>query len=249
MLHIFIINAQKRTTKLDTMLLYTKMIIVLHGWGQSKEVWQSFIDSIDYDKAVALDFPGFGKEPLIDDNWGVPDYANWLEQKIMQLNTDKSPIILLGHSFGGRVSVDLAARNPEWLKAVILCGTPALYNPNLSTKLKIWAAKIFKLLKLNKIIKTSFKSEELSEADKSGLGKIFRKVVVFDQTESLKKIKVPTLLLWGSKDTAAPVSMAQKINNLIENSQLEIIQDAAHQTIQESPYLSHAIIKKFIQGN
>lgn len=225
------------------------MIIVLHGWGQNKQIWQSFLDSVNYDKAIALDFPGFGEEALVSETWGVPDYADWLEEKISTLNVDKASVILLGHSFGGRVSVDLAARNPEWLKAVILCGTPALYNPSNTVKLKILAAKILKKLRLNKILKSNFKSNELLDADKNGLGKIFRKVVVFDQTESLEKIKVPTLLLWGSKDDAAPLSMAHKINNLVENSQLEIIQDVGHQTVQESPYLSHAIIKKFIQSN
>lgn len=224
------------------------MVLILHGWGQNKEVWQTFINSFLVDEISAIDLPGFGQQDLISTDWGVPEYADWVTSQIETLNPAPKSIVLLGHSFGGRISALIASRNPGWLKAVILCGTPALYRPTVQTKAKILLAKAVKKVLPFVSLGNKLKSEDLVNAEKSGLNKIFRKTVVFDQTELLPKIKVPTLLLWGSLDNSVPVNIAREMHTLIPNSQLEILDGVGHQIIQDSPYLSYAIIKKFLEN-
>ena len=221
------------------------MMLVLHGWGQTKQIWQNFVENFSTDEARAIDLPGFGSEPLVSKDWGVPEYGEWVQKQIEQLNPTDHSIILLGHSFGGRIAAYLASQNPSWLKAVILCGTPALYRPDANTIFKIKLAKLFK--RVFPFIKSNrFKAAELIEAEASDLGIIFRNTVVFDQTNLLPRIKVPTLLLWGSNDLAVPLSIAREMHDIIAHSQLQIISGAGHQTIQESPYLTYAIIKNFL---
>jgi pimeloyl-ACP methyl ester carboxylesterase len=57
--------------------------------------------------ATAIDLPGFGSEKLINDTWGVPEYADWVISQI----SDREDVILLGHSFGGRITV--ASKHPH----------------------------------------------------------------------------------------------------------------------------------------
>lgn len=221
-------------------------ILILHGWGQDKKVWEEFSSRFESNEVIAFDLPGFGEEPLISSEWGIPEYANWVESKISEMKLND--VILLGHSFGGRIASYLASQRPEWLKALILTGSPSIYRPSLSTKFKIKKYKILKWISKRLKAHSPRLTADLGDADKRGLGKIFRKVVPFDQTEELKKINVPTLLLWGENDEPVPLRIAHEINQLIEGSQLEIIKNTGHQVVQESPFLSYGIIKKFVES-
>ncbi len=220
-------------------------ILILHGWGQGKTVWNDFISRFEGVSVIALDLPGFGDEPLVSNEWGVPEYADWVESKISEMKLND--VILLGHSFGGRISSYLASKRPAWLKALILTGSPSIYRPSLSTKFKIKKYKILKWVSKRLKAHSPRLTADLGDADKKGLGKIFRKVVPFDQTEELGRIDVPTLLLWGENDEPVPLRIAHEINQLVAGSQLEIINNAGHQVVQESPFLSYGIIKKFIE--
>jgi pimeloyl-ACP methyl ester carboxylesterase len=222
-------------------------IIVLHGWGQSKQQWQSLIDimSTDYD-IEAIDLPGFGAEALVSPDWSVPHYAQWVKQRIEQLNyTD---VILLGHSFGGRIAAYIAGYyQPKWLKSVILYGAPVLYRPSMQVQFK---NQLFKLGKaLPRSVKDLVKSEELKQADTSGLGKVFRNVVVFDQTETLKQIYVPVYLLWGEDDTEAKVEIARIAANLIPDSKLYILPANGHNIHIENQPLFYGTLKRILNTN
>lgn len=221
-------------------------LIILHGWGQSKEIWQQFVNDIDSQGAEAIDLPGFGKEPLVSQEWGVPEYAKWVSEKLQK--DRHGEIILLGHSFGGRIASYIASKNPAWLKGIILVGAPCIYRPSTKLKLRIRFYKLAKLLIPESLRSKLFYSKEMRDAKDNGLAQVFRKVVPFDQTEELKQIKIPTLILWGKNDEHVPLRIAKEMNQLIAGSKLEVIQNAGHQTIQDSPYLSYGIIKKFIQN-
>lgn len=227
-----------------------KAIVILHGWGHSKEYWgdfaRRFSDGGFDGKVVALDLPGFGSEPLVSFEWGIPEYARWVEERIANLGGGKEgEIILLGHSFGGRVSGFIASERPTWLKGLILYGAPCLYRPKFSTRVKIRAAKF---LKKAGICKKYSGNEELREAESAGMGTIFRKAVTFDETDLLPKITAPTLLAWGANDVReAPLRIAKEMHALISPSELVIMDGAGHNAHLENPTLFYGIVKKFIE--
>lgn len=218
-------------------------LIILHGWGHDASHWTYFVEHIAGDMpTVVLEFPGFGQRPLVSQEWGVPEYAEWAEQEIAKIAGDK---IILGHSFGGRVASVIASNRPSWLKAIILYGAPCLYRPSHKTTLVIARNKFLKKMGLGKLVSAT--NAELADADRNNLGKIFRKVVPFDQTALLPLITVPTLLVWGSVDTAVPLRIAEEMKALIAHSDLVIIDHAGHNAHQEKPHLFYGIIKKFIK--
>ena len=61
-------------------------IIILHGWGQNRGSWAHFTHKLGRD-AFAIDMPGFGKEPLVKDDWNIPEYAQWVTKKSQSIKT------------------------------------------------------------------------------------------------------------------------------------------------------------------
>ena len=72
------------------------------------------------------------------------------------------------------------------------------------------------------------------------------KLVNTDLRHLLPNIKCPTLLIWGDKDTATPLSDAKIIESLIDDSGLCVIKDTGHFSFCEKPYEANAIIKSFL---
>ena len=217
-------------------------IVLLHGWGQSSKLWSNLISQLG-ENATALDLPGFGNEPLVSDSWGVPEYADLVLNHI----SDDSHVVLLGHSFGGRIVAEIAAKRPIWLKAIILSGAPCIYRPNILTRLRISLASIGKVI-VPRQFQDAFLSSDLLEARKWGLEKIFRKTVGYDQTDKLRNINVPTLLLWGEHDTEASISLAHEIQSRIRDSELKIIENCGHNAFLENPQLFYGYVNTFIKN-
>lgn len=217
-------------------------IIVLHGWNQDKNSWKKFQSQFPNDEVILFDLPGFGDEPLINEDWGIPEYAAWTHKRIEGFGEDN--VVLLGHSFGGRIASFLASQRPSWLKGLVLYGAPALYRPRTSIRLKISAAKILKGAGFS----GSANNEELRDADNKKMGLIFRKSVLFDQTELLGKINVPTLLVWGSDDRDVPLQIAHEMKQLIPGSKLVIVDNVGHNVHLENSNLFYGTIKKFLES-
>lgn len=190
-------------------------------------------------------FPGFGREPLLDGSWGVPEYAAWTRERLASLGL--SEFVLLGHSFGGRVAALLASEGVPGLDALILYGAPLLYRPSWTIRLRITAAKLSKL-----IVPHTFRSRgnaELANAEARGMGEIFRKAVIFDQGDTLPRITVPTLLVWGERDEAVPLAIAREAAGLIGGSVLSLLPGLSHNAHQENPALFTGVVSRFLDSH
>lgn len=242
-------TAKENKNHLNTQNAGMKTLLMLHGWGQSKETWEPFRQQVeDFVTPVIPDLPGFGTEPLVKSEWGIPEYATWVANFVNKRKL--SDVVLLGHSFGGRIAGFLASQRPAWLTSLVLSGAPCLYRPSFLTQAKVHAAKLVKTAGLKKIIsQIRPQKNELTQADANGLGQIFRKVVPFDQTTTLPNITVPTLLIWGKNDQDAPLKIADEMHSLIKDSELVVIPDAGHNTFLEQPLLFYGTVKRFLKNN
>ena len=234
-------------------------LIILPGWGGTNETWQEFTELASKDFAVqVINLPCFGDEPCPKTVWGVEEYSNFVKNKLEKIIADRrSPITLLSHSFGGQVASYLVANNPELVNKLILSG-PAVFRPKKKIRRIIIGAIakvgkwIFKLpilekadVAMEKIFRQATGTQDYGNS--SGIKRdIFTKVIREDLTNIVKNIKIPTLIIWGTKDTYVPVKNAYKLNKLIPNSKLEIIKNGKHGLHIQQPNNLLKIIKKFI---
>lgn len=229
-------------------------VILLHGWGCDLNIFTKIHHALAQHFTVyTLDLPGFGKSSEPSTLWGIEKYTLHLKAFIQHLNINTP--ILLGHSFGGRISILYASRNP--VKKVILVGSAGI-KPTRSMKYyaKVYSFKTVKKVlpflvgkkKANKLIDDYRKQAGSSDynAASATMRGILSKVVNEDLQHVMPKIKVPTLLIWGENDTATPLKDGQKMEKLIPNSGLVVFKGCGHYCFLDKSKDFEIIIDNFL---
>ena len=93
-------------------------IVMLHGWRSSLNALYPMGEllALKY-KVVLLDLPGFGKSPLPSEatnaggGWSTIDYLTRIREFLNEIQVNR--FILLGHSFGGRISIRFSESIPD----------------------------------------------------------------------------------------------------------------------------------------
>ncbi len=196
-----------------------KDVILLHGWGQNIEMMQFIGDRLcDNYRITILDFPGFGESEEPKTDWTVSDYVDLVHELVKSLKI-KNPIIV-GHSFGGRVGIKYSSMYD--VEKLVLMGAPCFYdNQELDLKTKVLKG-IKKLPGMDSI--GEFMKKYIGSTDYKNASPMMRKILVNvvreDLSEDAKKIKAPTLLIWGTSDTAAPIEDARRLEKILEDGAL-----------------------------
>jgi pimeloyl-ACP methyl ester carboxylesterase len=137
----------------------------------------------------------------------------------------------MGHSFGGKTGVIVASKIP--LKKLILVDASGVESKTMLTQIKISFAKIFKLFPFRNIILEKIASTDYKEAGE--LLPSFKKIVRQDVLEDAKKVSIPTVIIWGDKDTEVPVNASKIFRSLIKNSLIRIVWGSNHHPHIEKP--------------
>ena len=178
-----------------------------------------------------------------------------------QQHTEKQKkIILIGHSFGGRIAIKYAAKYPEKIERLILTGAAGIKR-KLTLKQKI----LFILAKTGKIIfslpvinnfqkpvyklfsKIAWKRKKDYYNASPRMKEIMKNVLAEDLTDYLSKIKIPTLLVWGREDKTTPLADGEVMNEKIKNSELKVIDNANHSLPYQKAEEFARIVEEFIK--
>lgn len=241
------------------------MLVLLHGWGSNIELFSGLVKFAKQKyHVVAMDMPGFGKSDEPGEPMNVDDYVSFVLDFIKQLYPDEKEIIFLGHSMGGRVIIKLTSGLHEGrIKAgftvpkIIL--TDAAGVPPVRTAAQSKRTKRYKFYK-NLLTKTGISKafpgaldalqKKFGSADYAAASPVMRaslvKVVNEDLTPYMPSVTMPALLIWGDQDTATPLSDGQKMEELMPEAGLAVINGAGHYSFLDNVYLYNKILGSFL---
>jgi pimeloyl-ACP methyl ester carboxylesterase len=212
-------------------------IVWAHGWGQDHRFFLPVAQPVEALGAhTLLDFPGFGRSPPPLAPWGTADYADAIADWLAPL--PRRPRIWVGHSFGCRVGLQLAARHPDAVDGLFLVAAAGLKRarPPLE-KLKIAArVRLFKTLRMvaRLGIDVAVLRDRLGSADYRSAGPmrpILVKVIGEDLTEVARGVRCPVVLIYGALDTETPPEIGERLAALIAGAQLHVLPRLDHYTV------------------
>lgn len=209
-----------------------KDIVLLHGWGQNIEMMMPLGNELqDKYRITILDLPGFGQSDVLNQSWTMDDYVNLFGEFLKELKI-KNPI-LMGHSFGGRLSIRYASRNK--VDKLVLFGSPCIREERKSKKEKMLKT-MKKLPGMNKI--GEFAKNFIGSTDYKNATPVMRETLVNvvneDLSEDAKKIEASTLLIWGSLDEQAPLEDAKKLEIILKDGGLVVLDGYTHYAYLEA---------------
>ena len=202
-------------------------LVLLHGWGQNIQMMEPIKKRFeDKFNVLILDLPGFGKSSEPPVVWGVYEYTLLVKKLIDELKI--RDVILVGHSFGGRIALAYASEYP--VKKLVCLASPYCKEiTKLPLKNRIYkrAKKIKGLGWLAKIMQNKVGSTDYRNASNVMRG-VLVKTVNTDLSDYAKKITCPTLLIWGSMDEAVPLKRAYELEKMIKDAAVIVYEGATH---------------------
>lgn len=199
-----------------------KNLLILHGWRGHIENWRQVAEKLgERYKVILVDLPGFGGSHKPSDDWGVYEYAKFTEKFLAVVGIKKC--VVLGHSFGGRIGILLAART-NLVEKLILVDAAGMEIKSFKVRLMGFLGRFLKFLPRR--VKNKLGSKDYKEAGE--MRKIFVKTVNQPLRDELSKIKTQTLIVWGDKDKVLSLREAKMLHEGIHGSVLRIVWGASH---------------------
>jgi pimeloyl-ACP methyl ester carboxylesterase len=218
-------------------------IVALHGWGRDRSDFREVLDGFD---ALAIDLPGFGASPEPAEVLGAGGYAELVSPILDEV--DKR-ILILGHSFGGRVAVQLALSHPDRISALVLVGVPLVRRAGTRSRRPPTGYRVVRGLHRMGLLgdaKLERAKQRFGSPDYRRATGIMRDILVKVVNESyepeLRRIQCPVYLVWGSEDPEVPVEVAERSVRLLARGELSVIENVSHHVCLEAPEAVRSIV-------
>jgi pimeloyl-ACP methyl ester carboxylesterase len=229
-------------------------VVILHGWGATLETMRPLHDLVEHAyRTISLDLPGFGQSSPPPSAWDTTQYAEFVQGFLAHLGVSRP--VLIGHSFGGKLSIRLGAAGVAG-KLVLVNSTGIVLPRPLGVRAKVAAYKGFKLAvrlclpdPLRERVEVWAK-RRLGSTDYRQASGLLRETLVKTVNEDIRdllpRIAVPTLLLWGDADRATPVAGAEIMRGLIPDAGLVVLKGAGHFSFLDKPYETRLVLASFL---
>ena len=221
-----------------------KAIVYLHGWGQNIAMMEPIANPFTKtNRLIILDLPGFGESEEPKEVWTLDDYVEMIHSLLEELHIKKPSLV--GHSFGGKLSL-LYATKYDVDKLVVLASPYKVKIAEPSKKVKL-LKKLKKVPVLNLV--ADFMKKHMGSTDYKNASPMMRAILVkhinTDLTDSLNKIKCPTLAIWGTQDAAVPYEDGKELEHLIDNCGLVTYEGNTHYAYLERLGQTINVLKSF----
>lgn len=219
-------------------------LVLLHGWGQNIDMMRPIGDNFTDKRVIIIDLPGHGESSEPTYAWQLTDFVNAIHELLESINCTNP--ILVGHSFGGKISLLYASMYP--VKKLVLLASP--FKKEITKQ--SFKVKVLKQLKKVPGLKKfeEFAKKHIGSTDYRNASPIMRQILVnhvnSDITEDIKKIKASAIIIWGTNDEAVPVERAEELESLIPDAGVVIYDGCTHYAYLERLAQTNSVIRSFI---
>lgn len=223
-------------------------VLALHGWGRRGSDFATSLEGLNY---LAVDLPGFGASPPPAQPTGARGYADAIKPALDHLSARP---ILVGHSFGGRVAVALAAAHPGRFRGMVLTGVPLVRGASTKSPLPFRLARWAHKRGLVSEKRMESLRRRYGSADYRAASGVMREVLVIAVNESyeseLRALSAPVCLVWGANDSDAPVAVAQAAASVLRAAgtsvAVNVVEGVGHFLPLESPGSLRAAVDEML---
>lgn len=243
-------------------------LVLIHGSLGSLHEWEGWVRALSPRlRLITVDLPGHGLTGAWPrDEYTIEAYTDFIEVLADTLNLDR--FVLVGHSMGGAVAWSFAATRPDRVSHLVLvdaAGYPRAGEAPLSTRLARMpvVGDIGIHFKPDRLVQRSLaeiyadpamvtpeRVKQYSElqrfpGNRQATLQRARSQEPLDPTQ-LKRLDVPTLIIWGAKDKWVPVADAFRFQQDIKGAKLEIFEKLGHNPMEEDPEATAAAVAAFL---
>ena len=249
-------------------------IVLIHGTASSLHTWDAWTAELKKtNKVIRMDLPAFGLTgPNATADYSIKSYTNFLHKFLTKIEIDT--FYFAGNSLGGNIAWNYTAEHPNKVKKLILVDAsglptnkpqPAVFKlaktPLLSDLFLYITPKFFIKKNMREVYAddTKITDELITRYHKMALRDGNRQAFI-DRTrmdfklgskanlDKLKSIETPTLLIWGAKDNWIPLDNGKRMDSVMQNSKLVVLENSGHVPMEENPEESLAILKSFLNN-
>jgi len=240
-----------------------KVLVFLHGFMESKELWQDFVPSLQSQyRVILLDLPGHGANTAAREDYSIESAANYVRETLQALQVNK--FLLIGHSMGGYISMAFAEKYPELLTGVVLFHSSALPDTDEKKENRNKTIQFIQKHGVNKFMDTfvvplfyegNQHKQAAAIAFLTETGKKVAPTAVIgavtamrdrpDRTEVLRQADFPFLFISGKQDQAVTLAQTLQQCHLPKIAYTLFLDQTGHVGMFERPVETLAAVRNF----
>lgn len=243
-------------------------IVLIHGSSGSLQVWEGWVGELKHRaRLVSVDLPGHGLTGgWPRDEYTIEAYCDFIEVLVDTLHLDR--FVLAGHSLGGAVAWSFAASRPDRVSHLILIDSagfprggdapivaqlarlPVLGEVGIWLKPDVMVRRTLRQIYADPEMVTAERVRRFGDLQRFPGNR--RATLLRARTQEpldptmLKRLKLPTLVLWGAKDRWVPTADAFRFQNDIKGAKLAIFEKLGHNPMEEDPQATAQAVDAFL---
>jgi pimeloyl-ACP methyl ester carboxylesterase len=227
------------------------VLLLIHGAAGSHLDWPPQLRRIEGMGCCAVDLPGHGRSAG-PGRTSASHYANDVLALVEELGL--TDVILVGHSMGGAIALEIALRKPDTVSGLILVATGARLKVN-DKLLDLVTGDYEEAVQMVTRMAWSENAPPdvvergqalMLQCDPLAVEMDYQACNGFDVMASLDTVTVPTLVLTGDEDRLTPAKYGQYLAEHIPDADYVSIDGAGHMLAQEKPLKVTAAIIEFV---
>jgi pimeloyl-ACP methyl ester carboxylesterase len=222
-------------------------LVLVHGLGSSPRCWDRNLAVLGAGHSIQLVdlFAAAHGQRRIRrprTRFSFEEAASQVAGSLEERN--RGPATIIGHSMGGLVALHLAARAPALVSRLVLVSVPAFPVPR--SRFRQAGAILLSSLRADAAGSAVVASAFLSTGPFL-LAAATRATMRADFGEDAQRTGVPTLLVWGDRDSIVPVEIGRRLVAAMPQARLAVMEGLGHQPMWEAPEAFHAAIASFLE--